>query len=134
MATKEEIEAERRRRGYWIKRARERRDLTLDALAELLGYAANSGSTISLWEAGVRPVPSDKFSRLVDLLELPLGWLVKPPLTDEERLDLAIQRASELEREDWEAGEGRDLGADVVRGVEPRRVVHEIVKRAVDSL
>jgi transcriptional regulator with XRE-family HTH domain len=121
MATREEIEAERRRRGYWIKRARERRDLTLDALAELLGYAPNSGSTISLWESGARPVPSDKFSRIVDLLELPLGWLVKPPLTDDERLDLAIQRASELEREDWETGEGRDLGAAAGPDVVPRR-------------
>jgi transcriptional regulator with XRE-family HTH domain len=104
MATVEEIEAERRRRGYWIKRARERRVLTLDALAADLGYAAKSGSTISLWEAGLRPVPSDKFSRLADLLELPVAWLVKPPLTDEERLEAAIRRGSDEEKRDWEAG------------------------------
>jgi transcriptional regulator with XRE-family HTH domain len=108
MATKEEQLATRRRRGYWIKRARERQDLTLEAVAGSLGYSPKSISTISRWEDGTRPVPSDKLEPLARLLSLPAAWLINPPLTDEERLDAAVSAAADLEREDAaRAEEGR---------------------------
>lgn len=87
-------QALRRRRGYWIALARKRQRLTLDALAELVGYGTGSGSIVSRWESGDRPVPSDRFGRLADVLDLPSDYLVEPPTTDEERLeDLALRRA-----------------------------------------
>jgi transcriptional regulator with XRE-family HTH domain len=100
MATKEEQLATRRRRGYWIERARLRRDLTLEAVCEALGYSAKSISTVSRWESGERPVPSDKLEPLARLLSLPPAWLINPPLTDDERLDDAVRDAEELERQD----------------------------------
>jgi transcriptional regulator with XRE-family HTH domain len=100
MATKEEQLALRRRRGYWIRRARERKDLTLQAVATALGYSGNSLSTVSRWEDGSRQVPSDKLEPLGRLLSLPDSFLLRPPLTDDERLDAAVRDAEELERQD----------------------------------
>lgn len=104
--------AMRKRRGYWIQRARKRKQLTQQGVGSLLGYPGKSESIVSRWEAGDRPVPSDKLQALAVLLDLPADYLVNPPLTDDERLDAAVRAASELEREDWEAGEGSDPEAD----------------------
>ena len=111
MASVEELQAERRRRGYWIRRARERKGMTLDGLAELMGYAAKSGSTVSLWETGQRPVPSDRMGPLAAVLQLPAHWLVNPPPTDDERLEAAVRDATELERLDSEREADRDRRA-----------------------
>lgn len=105
MATKEEQLAARRRRGYWIKRARERQGLTLHYVATKLGYKDKSISTPSLWESGKRPVPGDQMEPLARLLSLPDGFLLRPPMTDDERLDAAIDAASTGEQSDWESGE-----------------------------
>lgn len=105
MATKEAQLLTRRRRGYWIRRARLRKGLTLAALADLLDYSEKSISTLSRWEEGVRPVPSDKLALLAHHLALPESWLVNPPETDEERLDRAVREAEELERQDAERAE-----------------------------
>jgi len=95
--------AVRKRRGYWIRRARERQGLKEDALAVKLGYVKGSGSVIAKWESGVRAVPSDRFPAIASETGLPAAWLVDPPLTDEERLDQAVLEASAAEREDREA-------------------------------
>ena len=100
MASPEEQLQTRRRRGYWIERARRRKGYTLEAVAAALGYSDKSISTLSRWEAGERPVPSDKLEPLARLLGLPPTYLVSPPLTDDERLDAAVRDAEELERED----------------------------------
>lgn len=100
MASPEEQLQTRRRRGYWIKRARDRKGLTLGAVCELLGYSPKSISTISRWEDGQRPVPSDKMEPLARLLGLPPDYLVRPPLTDDERLDQAVRDAEALEQQD----------------------------------
>ena len=71
MATKEEQLAARKRRGYWVRRARERKGLTLKEVAAALGYSGNSLSTPSLWEAGKRQVPGDRMEPLARLLSLP---------------------------------------------------------------
>lgn len=71
--------------------------MKIETLAATLGYKDGKG-TVSLWESGGRPVPSGKFPMLQELLQLPDRYLVKPPETDEERLDAAIQSASDAER------------------------------------
>jgi transcriptional regulator with XRE-family HTH domain len=97
-----ERDAVRRRRGYWISLARRRKGMTLDALAAHVGYGEASGSVISRWESGDRAVPSDRFGRLANVLDLPADYLVNPPLTDSERLDELARVAVAEEREDWE--------------------------------
>lgn len=121
MASREELEAERKRRGYWIRRARELHGLTQHAVAEALGYSGKSLSTVSLWESGLRPVPSDKIGPLSRLVKLPPDWIVNPPLTDEERLSAAVLAAEELEREDAEPEEPPALRAVGARAGGPRR-------------
>jgi len=121
MATPAEQLAVRKRRGYWIKRARERKGYTLHLVASRLGYSDKSLSTISRWEDGERQVPSDKIEPLSRLLSPPPRFLVRPPLTDDERLAQAVLDAEELEREDWDAGEGGDPGAGGAPGASPRR-------------
>lgn len=102
----------RRRRGRWIRLARERRELTTDGLAAALGYkGAKPGSVVSRWESGERAVPSDLFPAIAAVLQLPAEWLTNPPMTDlerlEERLDELMNAAARLERDDWAAGEDR---------------------------
>ena len=106
-----ERQAVRRRRGYWIALARKRKQLTGDALAELVGYAKGSGSVVSRWESGDRPVPSDRFERIAEVLDLPAAWLVKPPLTDSERLEQVVSEGAALERRDWEREEAERRAA-----------------------
>lgn len=118
--TKEDEDLVHRRRGWWIRVAREQRGLTLAAFAEALGYADGQG-TVSLWEKGLRPVPSSKFPAIADLLNLPDRFLVRPPSTDEERLEAAVRAAEELEREDWAAGQDRGRGGVDAPGAEPGR-------------
>lgn len=96
-----------RRRGWWIRVARERLGITIEALAAACGYTDGKG-TVSLWEKGKRPVPSGKFPTIARVLELPARYLVNPPETDEERLDRVVRDASELERLDAESGLGQD--------------------------
>lgn len=96
MATPTEQLAVRRRRGYWVRRARERKGYTLQYVASSLGYSDKSISTVSRWEDGGRQVPSDKIEPLSRLLSLPPRFLVRPPLTDDERLDRAVHDAEAL--------------------------------------
>lgn len=118
--TKEDEQLVHRRRGWWIRVARERHGMTLATLAEMLGYVDGQG-TVSLWEKGLRPVPSSKFTAIANLLGLPDRYLVRPPVTDEERLDAAVRAAGDAEREDWEAGEGRPRVAEAEPSGEPGR-------------
>lgn len=103
---------QQRRRGYWLKQARLRADLTLSAAAELAGLNAGSGSTVSRWEAGDRPIKVIHLERLARGYGVPLDWLMRPEKTDEERLSEAIDAASDAERADWTVGEERDPGDD----------------------
>lgn len=112
VATKADQMAIRIRRGYWIQRARKRKGLTLLYVANALGYSGKSESIPSRWESGDRPVPSDKLEPLARLLSLPPHYLVRPPLTDDERLDAAVLAVSEQESEDSESGAEDDPQAD----------------------
>ncbi len=108
VATREEQLAVRKRRGYWVQRARKRKGLTQQALAQLMGYTTDRPeSVVSRWEKGERPIPSDKLEPLARHLSLPSNYLISPPLTDDERLDRAVREGSALERSDWDAAEER---------------------------
>lgn len=104
--------AARRRRGYWIRLARRRKGWGQKRLAHALGYTDGQAGNLSKWESGERPIPSDLFEPLARALGLPPKFLVSPPMTDEERLDEAIQSASDAERQDLEPGEERGPAAD----------------------
>ena len=54
MTDSEDLEA--RRRGYWLRRARDNASVTLADAAITAGLAPSSGSTVSLWERGTRPI------------------------------------------------------------------------------
>lgn len=100
----------RRRRGWWVRVARERKDMKTDTLAKALGYkGTKAGTIVSRWESGERPIPSDHFPALSVLLDLPRDWLATPPETDRDRLERRISElardAAALERADFEAGE-----------------------------
>lgn len=52
MAT--EVQQEAKRRGFWLRVARERANLTQEAVAMTLGLSGKSKSTMSAWEKGER--------------------------------------------------------------------------------
>ena len=109
------------RRGYWLRRARERAGLTLAAAAEAAGLSTGSGSTVSRWEKGERPIQVIHLERLARAYRVPVSWLMRPEPTDEERLDEAIAAASDAERADW-GGEGdRGPGGGAAPSGAPRR-------------
>ena len=110
-----------RRRGYWLRRARERAGFTLAAAAEIAGLSPGSGSTVTRWEKGERPIQVIHLERLAHAYGVPIAFLMRPEPTDDERLDEAIQSASDAERADWDAEQGRDLGAGVAHAAALRR-------------
>jgi transcriptional regulator with XRE-family HTH domain len=111
----------RRRRGYWVRLARKRRGWGQKELAHALGYNDGQTGNLSKWESGERPIPSDLFEPLARALGLPSDFLVRPPMTDEERLDLAIQSASDAERRDWESEPEPGPGVDDELADEPSK-------------
>ncbi len=98
-------ELERRRRGFWLRMARERARYTQAAVAELIGYRGTSKSSVNAWEEGRRPVPLDKLKALARLYAVPVEMFVNPESTAYERIDALVNVAGELERADWEAGD-----------------------------
>ena len=115
----EDLEA--RRRGYWLRRARDNVGVTLADAAVTAGLAAGSGSTVSLWERGQRPIKVIQLTRLARRYGVPVTLFTNPPMTDDERLALAIVDAQALERADWESGEATRQQGDDAPGGSPRR-------------
>jgi transcriptional regulator with XRE-family HTH domain len=109
------------RRGYWLRRARDRAGLTLSAAAEAAGLSAGSGSTVTHWEKGERPIKVIHLERLARAYGVPVAFFMRPERTDDERLDEAIQSASAAERADWAVGEDQGRGADDAPGISPGR-------------
>lgn len=119
-------DAVRKRRGHWMRIARERLGLSTDQVAKAVGYTGQKpGSIVTRWEKGERAVPSDRFELLARVLGLPPEWLTTPPVSDVERLEARLDElaraAGALEREDWEAVQDRAPAADDEPGVEPGR-------------
>jgi transcriptional regulator with XRE-family HTH domain len=98
MTRHEDLEA--KRRGYWLRHARLRRGVTLADAAETAGLAPGSGSTVSLWERGLRPISLLQRKRLAIRYGVPVSWFVDPPMTDEERLTEAIEASVALVPDD----------------------------------
>lgn len=120
--TTEEAQRRRRRRGYWLRLARLRADLNQNEVARRLGMSDRSGTTVLAWEQGRRDPKASVLEQLAEIYGVPPELLLKPPPTDEERLDEIVRAASALEREDWDAGEGsRGPGAGAGPAAEPRR-------------
>lgn len=103
-----EEELHARRLGYWLRRVRERRGESLKSAAIAAGLKASSGSTVSMWEHGKRPIKVSVLRRLARFYDVPDALFIDPPMTDEERLEVALADAVALEQEDW--GSEPDLG------------------------
>jgi transcriptional regulator with XRE-family HTH domain len=108
---------ERRRRGFWLRMARERAGLSQQTVAKDLGLSSNSKSTMSAWEAGKREIPTSKLAAMARLYGVPVSRLTDPQLTAFEMIDewlsAAVAAASALEREDWvQAGEATPGSGD----------------------
>lgn len=89
----EDLERYRYRRGYWLKVARRRAGrLTLEAVAELMGYSQRSSSTIKLWEDGKRDPSDVQLRKIAGVYGVPAEVFTDPDETDEERLDTRVKR------------------------------------------
>jgi len=112
---------ERRRRGFWLREARERAGWKQNDVAQRLGYSANSASTIKLWESGERDVPAQHLAQMARLYGVPPSVFLDPEPTAEERLNELARGAIGLALDDL-AGEGQSTpGADVRPAARPRR-------------
>lgn len=80
------------RRGYWLRVARKRANLTLESVADLMGYSKRSSSTIKLWEDGKRDPSDVQLQKLAAVLGVPSEVFTDPDETDEERLESKIRR------------------------------------------
>jgi len=117
--TEEEIAAEKHRRGYWLRLAREHAApdggvMNQAEAADAIGLSKNSGSTISNWERGVGEGPSaQQLLQLARLYRRPAAWFIEPRPTDEERLlGLAGGAAAAGLEDEEDPGEAPDPGAD----------------------
>lgn len=89
----DELERYRYRRGYWLRMARRRAGrLTLDAVAQLMGYSARSASSIKLWEDGKRDPSDVQLRRIAGVYNVPVEVFTDPDPTDEEHLDAKVTR------------------------------------------
>lgn len=52
--TEDELTATRRRRGYWLRLARERANMDQNSVARELGMSPKSGTSVLAWEKGTR--------------------------------------------------------------------------------
>lgn len=120
--TEEELQAERRRRGYWLRLARQHAGpggtaLNQSVVAKAIGLSENSGSAISDMEKGNRDPSATELTRLARLYGVPVSWFSEPRSTDEDDLLEAKRLAAaalEAEAEDWEASSGQ--GSDPAAG------------------
>lgn len=101
---------EKRRRGFWMRMAREHAQLSQASAAELLGLKSKSKSTLSKLENGGQEPKASLIARMAALYGVPVELLIHPPMAADEvierRLTEAVRDAEALEREDWERGAG----------------------------
>jgi transcriptional regulator with XRE-family HTH domain len=114
-----------RRRGFWMRMAREHAGLSQATAANELGLSGRSKSTLSAWEAGTREPKLSYVAKMAGLYGVPVELLTSPPPTAYEvidrRLALAIADAEALEREDWVKAEAPGPAADGAPGGGLRR-------------
>lgn len=103
------------RRGFWLRMARERANLTQSAVAESLGLSSESKSTMSAWEAGTREPKLRYLKAMAQLYGVPLETFTDPGPTASEDLDRLVELATgaaKLARQDLEAGEEQAPNVD----------------------
>lgn len=107
---------ESRRRGFWMRMAREYANLSQPAAAKLLGLSAKSASTLSAWESGTRDPKSNTLKAMATLYGVPMALFYEPPPTAQEQIEaLAVgQRITSA------------AGSDADAVVEMRRRVDEL--------
>lgn len=95
---------------------------TLESAALAVGLASTSGSTVSYWERGKRPIKVQQLRRLARFYGVPESFFTDPPKTDDERLAEALADAATLERQDWAREAGAGQGASGEPPSVPRRL------------
>jgi transcriptional regulator with XRE-family HTH domain len=81
----------RKRRGHWLRVARERAGLNLDQVAVEMGFSLRSKSTISKWEKGERDPSDVNLRHLAEVYGVPAEIFMEPDETDEERLAARVR-------------------------------------------
>lgn len=81
---------EDRRRGFWLRMARERANLSQPAAAALLGLSDKSASTLSAWESGTREPSPSKLKAMAELYAVPVALFYAPPPTAIEQMDAIV--------------------------------------------
>lgn len=82
--------AYRRRRGHWLRVARERKGWRLEDLARAMDYSVRSTSTFSRFEDGERDPSDVQLRHIAELLEVPVEVFTDPDETDHERLERRV--------------------------------------------
>lgn len=117
---------ENRRRGFWLRIARERADISQGTAAQELGLSGKSKSTLSAWENGTREPRPSMLSRMAALYGVPVEMFANPAPTAMEVIDQWLDRtvatAGELERLDWGARPAPGPESDASPDGGPRRL------------
>lgn len=115
-----DVSQENRRRGFWLRMARERANLSQEAVAALVGLSKRSKSTMSAWENGDREPKPTKLSTMARLYGVPVRVFTEPEPTAYERLDDLAHAAIALAREDRAMEEAPRPDGDGRRDGQPR--------------
>lgn len=102
----DELALQRRRRGYWLRLARERANLDQNSVAAQLGMSAKSGTSVLAWEKGTRSPNVDQLHQLARLYSVPVQVFMEPQPTDEEWLGDLASGAVALALEDQRSAAG----------------------------
>lgn len=85
MATSPSIES--KRRGFWLKVARERAGLSQETAAKEIGLSGTSKGTMSAWESGARDPKVRYLNALARLYGVPVSEFMDPLPTAVEQLE-----------------------------------------------
>lgn len=88
MATASAIET--KRRGFWLKVARERANLSQEAVAREIGLSSTSKSTMSAWENGTRDPKLRHLNAMARLYGVPVSVFMDPAPTATELLEARL--------------------------------------------
>jgi transcriptional regulator with XRE-family HTH domain len=85
---------ERRRRGFWMRMARERASLSQESAAKELGLSGASKGTLSAWESGRRDPSATMIGRMARLYGVSPTIFMEPEPTAHERIDERMASAA----------------------------------------
>ena len=88
---------ETKRRGFWLRVARERANLSQEAVAKEIGLSSTSKSTMSAWENGTRDPKLRHLTAMARLYGVPVAVFMEPTATATELLEerlAALARAA----------------------------------------